>query len=63
VFHNLWGVTIKDTQGKDAKQVIGKAIISTLTPGSELALATEPLLARVSKIRIVTDSCTPPPRR
>jgi cell wall-associated NlpC family hydrolase len=63
VFHNLWGVTVKDTQGKDAKQVIGKAIISTLTPGSELALATEPLLARVSKIRIVTDSCTPPPRR
>jgi hypothetical protein len=63
VFHNLWGVTVRDSQGKDTKQVIGKAIISTLTPGSELALATEPLLARVSKIRIVTDSCPPPPRR
>lgn len=63
VFHDLWGVSVKDTQGKDTKLVIGKAIISTLTPGSELALTTEPLLARISKLRIVTDSCAPPLRR
>ena len=60
VFHDLWGVTLRTRDGKDVKQVIGKAIISTLTPGSELTLATEPLLARVSKIRIVTDSCALP---
>ena len=63
VFHDLWGVSVRDSQGKEAKQVIGKAIISTLTPGSELALASEPLLAKVSKMRIVTDSCAPPRRR
>ncbi len=60
VFHDLWGVTVKDKEGKEAKQLVGKAIISTLTPGSELALATGPLLARVTKIRIVTDSCGSP---
>ena len=60
VFHDLWGVTIRDREGKEMKQVIGKAIVSSLTPGSELTLATEPLLARVSKIRIVTDSCATP---
>ena len=57
VFHDLWGVTVKDKEGKEAKQLVGKAIISTLAPGNELALATGPLLARVSSIRIVTDSC------
>ena len=59
VFHDLWGVSVRDSLGKDTKQVIGKAIISTLTPGSELALTSEPLLAKISKIRIVTDICTP----
>ena len=57
IFHDLWGVTVKDKEGKEVKQLVGKAIVSTLTPGSELALATGPLLARVTKIRIVTDSC------
>ncbi len=57
IFHDLWGVTVRDTEGKESKQIVGKAIISTLTPGSELALATGPLLSRVSKIRILTDTC------
>jgi hypothetical protein len=63
VFHDLWGVSVRDNQGKDAKQVIGKAIVSTLAPGSELVLTSGPLLAKISKIRVVTDSCASPPRR
>jgi len=63
VFHDLWGVSVKNAEGKDVKQVIGKAIVSTLAPGSELELSGGPLIAKVSKLRTVTDRCTPPPRR
>jgi NLPC_P60 stabilising domain, N term/SH3 domain (SH3b1 type)/NlpC/P60 family/SH3 domain of SH3b2 type len=63
VFHDLWGLTVKNAEGKELKQVIGKAIVSTLAPGSELELAGGPLIARVSKLRTVTDRCNPPPRR
>ena len=62
VFHDLWGVTVKDSEGKRAKQIVGKAVITTLTPGSELALATGPLLAKISKIRIITGNCAPAAR-
>ena len=59
VFHDLWGVSFKGKDGKDAKQIIGKAVISTLTPGSELNLTSKPLMARISKMRNVTDLCAP----
>jgi cell wall-associated NlpC family hydrolase len=58
IFHDLWGFTVRDQDGKERKQIVGKAVVSTLTPGSELALVPGPLLARVSKIRILTDNCT-----
>ena len=57
VFHDLWGVTVRDQAGRERKQIVGKAVVTTLAPGSELALAAGPLLERVSSIRIVTDSC------
>ena len=59
VFHDHWGVTVKDGEGKSRKQIVGKAVVSTLTPGSELALANGPLLAKIGKIRILNDLCPP----
>jgi hypothetical protein len=41
VFHSLWGCNVRKVDGSIAKQVVGKAIISTLTPGSELPLAND----------------------
>lgn len=63
VFHDLWGVTVRDGEGKTKKQIVGKAVVTTLTPGSELPLASGTLLSKVGRIRIVTDLCGPPARR
>ena len=60
VFQDLWGVTVRDREGKEKKQIVGKAVITTLTPGRELGLVSGPLLAKVSRIRILTDSCGSP---
>jgi len=35
VFHNLWGVKTWEN-GKEGRKVIGRAVITTLTPGAEL---------------------------
>ncbi|MDD2320730.1 MAG: NlpC/P60 family N-terminal domain-containing protein [Geobacteraceae bacterium] len=58
IFHSLWKVRIKDREGHNVKQVVGKAIISTLTPGSELWLATGPLLEKVRSMLILSNRCT-----
>jgi len=57
IFHSLWKVKIKDREGRDVKHVVGKAIISTLTPGSELCLANGSLLEKASSMLILSDRC------
>lgn len=36
VFHNIWGMKTIDSNGKEGRNIIGKAIVSTLNPGSTL---------------------------
>jgi hypothetical protein len=36
VFHNFWGVKTRDSKGKTGKEVVGRAVITTLYPGQEL---------------------------
>ncbi len=36
VFHNIWGIRIRDLQGKQGRKIIGQAVITTLQPGQEL---------------------------
>jgi hypothetical protein len=57
VFHSLWGVKVRKGDGSVTKHVVGKSIISTLTPGSELPLADGSLLDRVDAMLILGDRC------
>jgi len=52
-------VTIKNGDEGNVKQVIGKSIVSTLAPGSELNLTTGSLLERATGMHILSDRCTP----
>ena len=36
VFHNLWGIKTRDLWGREGRQVVGHAAITTLHPGAEL---------------------------
>jgi len=58
VFHASWGVSVKDGEGKIYKHVIGKSIISTLTPGQELRPATGTLLDKLKSF-LVLGECPP----
>lgn len=59
IFHSIWSVKI-NTGERSYRQVIGKSIISTLTPGHELNLVPgASLLERASKMLILTDRCSP----
>ena len=53
IFQSLWKVKVKDADGRVVKQIVGKAVITTLTPGSELSLADATLLEKVSSMRIL----------
>jgi hypothetical protein len=55
VFHASWGVSLKDGEGGVSKHVIGKSIVSTLTPGSELNLASGTLLDKVRSMLVLGD--------
>lgn len=57
IFHSLWKVKVKDGEGHNVKRVVGKAIISTLTPGSELVLSNGFLLDKISSMLILSDRC------
>ena len=57
IFHSLWKVKIKNSEGQEVRQVVGKAIISTLTPGSELTLANGTLLEKIGSMLILSDRC------
>lgn len=36
IFHNVWGLRTLDASGQEGRKIIGKAVITTLTPGAEL---------------------------
>lgn len=36
IMHNIWGLRTLDTCGQKGRQIIGRAVITTLTPGKEL---------------------------
>lgn len=55
VFHASWGVSVSDGEGSVSKHVIGRSVVSTLTPGSELRLASGTLLDKVRSILILGD--------
>ncbi|MCM2358844.1 MAG: NlpC/P60 family protein [Geobacteraceae bacterium] len=57
VLHAIWGVTVRNGEGSASKQVIGKSIVSTLTPGSELRLVNGSLLERADRMLILSARC------
>lgn len=36
IFHNMWGIRTKDQQGREGRNIVGQAVITTLLPGLEL---------------------------
>lgn len=60
IFHSLWKVKVRGGEGRDVIQVVGKAIISTLTPGSELTLANGTLREKIGSMLILSDRCSLP---
>lgn len=59
-FHAMWGVNVRRGDGGSAKQVVGKSVISTLTPGAELPLANGTLLDKLGSMLVLTDRCAAP---
>lgn len=57
VFHALWGVSVPGDNGVPMKQVVGKAVLTTLTPGNEFRLTYGTLLHMVRSMRVVSESC------
>ena len=57
MFHDIWGVTVSNGTGGVYKQIIGKSIVSSLTPGSELKIVGGSLLERVTSILVLGDRC------
>jgi len=56
VFHNMWGVKTIDKDGNFGRNIIGKAVVTTLSPGKELDNSAEKytILNRIQSITIVT---------
>ena len=57
IFQNTWGVNVREGNGGEFKQVIGKSVVSTLTLGSELHLAGSSLLEKVDSMLVLDDRC------
>lgn len=57
VFHNTWGLRIIDSNNKEGRKIIGKAVITTLEPGKELKELKSPLISRIKGITFLI----PPP--
>ena len=55
MFHSIWGINVRNGKRGEFKQVIGKSIVSTLNPGSELDLVPDSILERVNSMLILSD--------
>lgn len=55
VFHNMWGVKTLDKNGNYGRDIIGKAVVTTLTPGSEVKNYSDKysILSRVKSITML----------
>jgi len=42
IFHDMWGVTTRDSRGRKGRKVVGKSVITTLRPGIELCSGQAP---------------------
>ncbi|MBF0513278.1 MAG: SH3 domain-containing protein [Desulfovibrionaceae bacterium] len=66
VFHNVWGVRTFEPDGSSGREVIGKTVITTLSPGRELqnVRADKLLINRVEGMTLIAPSeigtCPPP---
>lgn len=63
VFHATWGVNVRRGDGSRFKHVVGKSVVSTLTPGAELPLANGTLLDKLGSMLVLTDRCASPAAR
>jgi hypothetical protein len=56
VFHNIWGIKTIDNDGNYGRNNIGKAVVTTLDPGSELEnhLDKYSILSRIESVTMLT---------
>ncbi|MGB3751338.1 MAG: SH3 domain-containing protein [Arcobacteraceae bacterium] len=57
IFHNMWGVKTIDKSGKYGRSIVGRAVVTTLTPGSEISnhLTKYSILSNIEAITILTE--------
>ncbi|MBD5648018.1 MAG: peptidase P60 [Desulfovibrio sp.] len=60
IFHNVWGVRVVEDGNDNARCVIGRAVVTSLTPGSELKNLYLPVTF-VDRIRTLTTPAGPRP--
>lgn len=60
IFHNVWGVRVVEDGNDDARCVIGRAVVTSLTPGRELRNLYLPVTF-VDRIRTLTTPAGPRP--
>jgi hypothetical protein len=53
IYHNIWGLRTLSTDNVEGRWLIGKTVITTLSPGCESPLIKTPLLNRVSGITLL----------
>ncbi len=63
VLHNLWGLPTRDAGGREGRQVVGRAVVTTLRAGRELPNLARPgglLLNRVEGMTLLVPPGQPP---
>ncbi|MFO7594807.1 MAG: SH3 domain-containing protein [Desulfocurvibacter africanus] len=53
IFHSIWGLGL-GAGGQDGRHVIGRAVVTTLTPGQEVPGLSPPLLETLSTMTLLT---------
>lgn len=53
IFHNVWGIRVEEGGNDDARNVIGKAVVTSITPGRELENLYRPITF-VDRLRTLT---------
>ncbi len=58
MFHNVWGIRTLSENGDSGRAVIGKAVVTSLRPGAELANAASAasLIQRIERLSILPES-------
>ncbi len=53
IFHNVWGLRIVENGNDDARLVVGKAVVTSITPGMEIRNLYRPVTF-VDRLRSLT---------